>query len=138
MSALVIPLAALAFFVGMFIGLLQVFDPSLQFYACLIVILVSFYVAITSLRERVGTLPKSEERRRELIERLAALEHEQWCRWSKQVAYSERLTKTCMRRWVRLWVPYDRLPEAKKELDRIEARKVLDALERSPVKRWRW
>lgn len=72
-----------------------------------------------------------------LTEKLAELEHEQWRKWSNELAkeiaeylnwlpedmrieLSARLT-----RWNSLWVPYDELTEKAKEQDRVWARKVL-------------
>ena len=73
----------------------------------------------------------------ELIERLAELEHEQWCHWMK---YFEEKTKPITdmsidewykrqdmwQRWKRLMItPYSKLTEKEKESDREWARKVL-------------
>ena len=60
----------------------------------------------------------------ELLERLAALEHEQWVLWSRAVA--EEVREERRARWEQLWRPYDELPEHMKEEDRRFARKVLD------------
>ena len=64
----------------------------------------------------------------ELIERLAALEHEQWTWWAKGILGSEPISKRRRERWERCMVPYDQLPEDIKEADRIWARKVLAVL----------
>jgi hypothetical protein len=61
-----------------------------------------------------------------LLERLAELEHEQWTAWSQSVA--AEVSDERRRRWQVCWVPYQDLPEEVKELDRIWARKVLQAL----------
>lgn len=66
-----------------------------------------------------------------LIEALAALEHEQWVDWSKNVAENEFLTIQRRDRWEKMWVPYADLPEEVKEQDRIWARKVLETMIRS-------
>lgn len=64
-----------------------------------------------------------------LLETLAALEHEQWKGFSKPLAKEEALLPERMCRWHTLWtIPYEKLPESVKEMDRSWARKVLDAL----------
>jgi hypothetical protein len=66
----------------------------------------------------------------ELLEALAELEHEQWIAWAKSVSGSEPLlTSERRNRWRKLMVPYSELPEEIKELDRIQARKVLALIE---------
>jgi hypothetical protein len=65
--------------------------------------------------------------RESLLERLAELEHEQWVAWSKAVA--PEVAEERRRRWQEFYVPYARLPEDVKELDRVWARKVLKLLE---------
>lgn len=64
--------------------------------------------------------------KKELLERLAELEHEQWVHWSKALAMQENLSPERVERWKRYWVPYSDLPEDVKESDRKWARKVLD------------
>ena len=72
----------------------------------------------------------------ELIEKLAALEHEQWMYWSKAIA--KRVTdgnpvpaevtvrmNEKVNSWEKLWIPYNQLSEEEKEHDRKWARKVL-------------
>ncbi len=68
-------------------------------------------------------------REHDLLERLAALEHEQWVLWSQAVA--AEVSEERRRRWQALWVPYAELPEEVKEQDRVWARKVLDLLGRA-------
>lgn len=58
------------------------------------------------------------------MEVLAALEHEQWMAWSKDIAKTEVISKERLARWRRLWVPYSELTEEDKELDRQWARRV--------------
>lgn len=68
-----------------------------------------------------------EKRRRErMIEKLAALEHEQWMKWSMAVA--DEVSPERRKRWETLWVPYEELSEEEKEKDREWARKVLEAV----------
>lgn len=62
---------------------------------------------------------------RDLVERLAALEHVQWMEWANAIMASEPVSKRRRDRWQRFMVPYDRLPDDVKEHDRVWARKVL-------------
>lgn len=61
----------------------------------------------------------------ELLEALAALEHMQWVKWSKDIARSERISKKRLKRWKEFWVPYSKLSEEVKEFDREWAEKVI-------------
>ena len=63
-----------------------------------------------------------------LLERLAELEHEQWMAWSQSVA--GEVSAERRQRWQACWVSYADLPDEVKELDRLWARKVLEALRR--------
>jgi hypothetical protein len=65
---------------------------------------------------------------RKLLEKLAALEHEQWMEWSKTTA--KRVDAETRARWRRYWVPYAKLSEKVKDQDRIWARKILQAVSR--------
>jgi hypothetical protein len=65
-----------------------------------------------------------------LREKLAALEHEQWCAWSRTLAETETLTPERLAEWRTLWVPYAQLSETEKDLDRKYADRVLAVLER--------
>lgn len=58
-----------------------------------------------------------------LVEEIAALEHEQWMKWSKEVA--PEVSEERRKRWEKYWVPYEELSEAVKEYDRIWARPVI-------------
>lgn len=69
-----------------------------------------------------------------LRERLAEIEHLQWCDWSKAVAESERVSPERLAAWSRRWVPYAELAEADKDLDRVYADMVLVALHESTNK----
>lgn len=61
----------------------------------------------------------------EMIERLAAIEHEQWMAWAMSLMVSERgLSPERVDRWHSLMVPYEQLSEEMKEHDRKWARKV--------------
>lgn len=63
-----------------------------------------------------------------LRERLAEIEHQQWCDWSKNLAESESISPERLAAWHRRWVPYTQLSEADKDLDRAYADMVLEAL----------
>jgi hypothetical protein len=58
------------------------------------------------------------------------LEHEQWEKWSREVA-EQGLTPERIERWGRYWVPYDELDEATKEHDRKWADRVLSIFQAS-------
>lgn len=60
-----------------------------------------------------------------LLERLAALEHEQWVAWSKDIAAKEKLSEARLLRWKGYWVPYSELSDEVKRQDRDWALKVL-------------
>jgi hypothetical protein len=62
-------------------------------------------------------------KRDNLLELLAELEHEQWVAWSKTVA--SEVSEERRRRWQAFWIPYRDLPDDVKEQDRVWARKVL-------------
>ena len=66
---------------------------------------------------------------KELIEKLASLEHEQWIEWSKQLAHTEKISVNRIERWKKLWIPYDEHTEEQKEQDRGYARKVIEIYE---------
>ena len=84
----------------------------------------------------------TSERKEELIERLAELEHKQWVEWSKNIApelvelrdaasvslvKDNLVLKTTERLqcWNSFWASYDELNEKTKEQDRVWTRKVL-------------
>ncbi len=77
-------------------------------------------------------LAKSDEPEPKLMkswktrEKLADLEHEQWCEWSKDIAENEKISKERNGRWNKLWIPYQELSETEKESDRKYADKVID------------
>lgn len=62
----------------------------------------------------------------DLVEDLAALEHEQWEEWSKAVA--DDVPEERRKRWQKNWKRYEKLPEAEKAKDREYAEKVLDTV----------
>ena len=62
-------------------------------------------------------------------EKLAELEHDQWIKWSKDLAIKEILTQDRLKRWLKLWqTPYSKLTEKEKDQDRVWADKVLKIL----------
>lgn len=62
------------------------------------------------------------------LEILAELEHEQWVKWSQNLATTEKISPERLERWQKLWIPYAKLTEEEKEQDRVWARKVLSSL----------
>lgn len=66
---------------------------------------------------------------RELVERLADLEHEQWMYWSKSIAEKQNISEEKLQSWRKLWIPYGDLSEEDKEHDRKWARKALGIVE---------
>jgi hypothetical protein len=63
----------------------------------------------------------------DLLEQLAALEHEQWARWTEHML--NNLTPDNIARWQRqIATPYASLSEQEKESDREWARKILALL----------
>ena len=60
-----------------------------------------------------------------LREQLAALEHEQWIKWSQNIAKTENVSPERLNRWGQYWVPYDKLDEATKDHDREWADRIL-------------
>lgn len=59
------------------------------------------------------------------LERLAALEHEQWEAWTRSLAERGDVPAGLVEHWRTNWVPYGALPEAEKEKDREWARRAL-------------
>lgn len=64
----------------------------------------------------------------DLVEALAAIEHEQWMHWSLAVAGNVSAARRA--KWQRSWVDYAKLTEHLKEADRVWARKVVALLRR--------
>ena len=74
------------------------------------------------------TPPEEQNTPLGLRERLAELEHEQWIKWSQNIATTESITPERRERWNELWRPYSNLTEAEKDQDREWADKVLAIL----------
>lgn len=64
-----------------------------------------------------------------LIEALANLEHEQWMKWSIDIASHEDISRDRIKRWHKYWIPYKELDEETKEFGREWAKKVIKVLE---------
>jgi hypothetical protein len=65
----------------------------------------------------------------ELIEKLADLEHRQWCQWARRLMATEPgLSKERVQRWEKLMCDYSELPEEWKEYDREWARLIYEAV----------
>jgi hypothetical protein len=71
----------------------------------------------------------------ELIEKLSALEHDQWIQYSrsiyrqiKQSTSRDNLPKRGADKWQSKWKPYDLLSESEKDKDRIWAKKLLEII----------
>lgn len=63
-----------------------------------------------------------------LLERLAALEHQQWATWTRYFLRGKH-TPQDLARWVaQMNQTYEQLPEEDKEKDRMWARKVLEIM----------
>lgn len=63
----------------------------------------------------------------DVLERLAAMEHEQWAHWTEYML--DNLTPENIARWRRqIETPYRDLSESEKESDRVWAKRVLSAL----------
>lgn len=67
---------------------------------------------------------------KELLEKLADLEHQQWAHWTQYML--NNLTEENIARWRRqIETPYNNLSEKEKESDRKWAKKVLSLIENS-------
>lgn len=63
----------------------------------------------------------------DLLERLAALEHEQWAHWTRFML--DNLTPENMRRWRRqIDTPYSALSLREQESDRLWAKRALEVM----------
>ena len=73
---------------------------------------------------------KQKLQSKNLLEKLAELEHEQWMEWSKAIApeINTAYYLPHLERWKKCWVPYSKLTEEQKEYDRVWARKIVEEL----------
>jgi len=62
-----------------------------------------------------------------LREELAALEHEQWMAWAKDVSEEQNVSAR-KEKWKKLFIPYEELSEEDKDKDREWADKVLEII----------
>jgi hypothetical protein len=85
--------------------------------------------ALVTGAEQARWQAKVEEAKKHRLERLAALEHEQWCYWTRQLVSSGRIPDWLVLRWKANWVPYAELSEEMKEHDRVWARRVVALME---------
>lgn len=75
----------------------------------------------------------SEDYEKQLLEKLADLEHNQWWEWSRDLSRKEKLSKERLDRWDRLWTFYKFLSEKSKEQDRVYARKIIELLKQEQI-----
>ena len=75
--------------------------------------------------EVTSALGKDEKA--ELLEKIAAVQHDAWTAWSKAVASEVKEERRA--RWQEAWVPYDQLDEGVKDLDREWAEEVMEVIE---------
>lgn len=64
---------------------------------------------------------------RELMEKLADIEHERWSGWMRYM-FANRSPDNIIRWMGQMNTPYSELPEYTKESDRVEVRKTLEAI----------
>jgi hypothetical protein len=66
---------------------------------------------------------------RTLLEKLAALEHDQWIAWAQSIIETEPdISEERRARWQQYFVPYENLTDEVKEHDRVWARKVIEVI----------
>ena len=58
------------------------------------------------------------------VERLASLIHDEWISWSKTLAEKKEVTPEKAKAWEKYWIPYSKLSEEVKDMDREWAYKV--------------
>lgn len=68
-----------------------------------------------------------------LMEKIARLTHDEWEKWSKELAKSENLSKEKLKSWKKLWVDYSKLPSSQKTKDLIWANKFMEIIMPSEV-----
>lgn len=73
-----------------------------------------------------------EKRKTELLEELAALEHEQWRKWAYAILDEERISEPRAKRWLKILqaAGYKNLTEEQKYQDREWAERVLSIIKR--------
>lgn len=77
--------------------------------------------------KQVANETTQEIKNADTLERLAALEHEQWAHWTEYMLLN--LTPKNINQWsAQIKTPYAELTDIEKDSDRRWARKVLDAI----------
>lgn len=69
----------------------------------------------------------------ELIEELAALEHQQWMEWANTIIEEEDLSQERVDRWEEYMIPYEDLDDSTKKHDRKWALKIIRLLSESEI-----
>ena len=83
----------------------------------------SLLIALRQVANEVAQEIKSDA----ALERLAALEHEQWAHWREYML--SNLTTDNIELWkAKIKTPYSELTEKEKDSDRVWARKALDGI----------
>lgn len=78
------------------------------------------------IREEINEIKVQKD----LYEELAALEHEQWVGWAKDIADTEKINSERVERWKKLFVPYSELSQEEKDKDREWVDKVMKIIAR--------
>ena len=68
--------------------------------------------------------------KKNLIEKLAELEHSQWMHWAGGLIQQGKITEGIAIEWSQFMVPYEELDEDAKEIDRMWAKRVIDIVEK--------
>jgi len=64
--------------------------------------------------------------------------HDIWVDTTKAIAKEEQLSLERMKRWQEYWVPFEKLSEDVKEMDRKLADKIIEVLKKYLVEVGRW
>lgn len=70
---------------------------------------------------------------KELIEKLASIDHDMWMGWARDILSEEVISTVRVQRWAKNLVPYDQLSEKEKEKNRFYARKIVRILKEEGV-----
>jgi hypothetical protein len=69
-----------------------------------------------------------------LVEKVAALAHDQWMKWAKDILETETISKERADRWKEeCFKPYEELTEEMKEFDRQWARKYITLIQSGKI-----
>lgn len=78
------------------------------------------------MNKKIIIASKYKNKDKDIIEKLASLEHDQWMEWAKNILKEEKISKKRKDRWEKeCFKPYEDLSEEMKEFDRKWARKAL-------------